>query len=405
MPCGVACRRRCAGHRSLLLLLLLSARPQVDSLKDQKRKLLAKGKASDKLMDEKLVRNESKLTSSQAEYLADRDQCCGRMLWTFREASGRLETVILRLMQFEDQLGKEVAASTVRFPAVSPPLLAHIKAKAINNAQVSTLEQCVIYSREMREGAHTVPFETIASAEAITPGTLIGTIPGIKPPAVAASPSTRNLGAAGGAEVARARRGGDGRRLDAGDGADERARRDGLGAGDGLKRHRVRALAHFARVDDALLERGHLRVVDGLCLDVREQRRRHGGEAHRGRGHLLAQLVLKLHQPQDDRLQPARRLAERPQHAPAALVAVGEVLGLAARQLGLVAHQLLVHQLVRRLALGQQLALLVLERVDLRAGGEEEEEEERTVACAAAPTSNTARHPLGRQGTRRTLAL
>jgi hypothetical protein len=169
--------------------------PQVDSLKDQKRKLLAKGKASDKLMDEKLVRNESKLTSSQAEYLADRDQCCGRMLWTFREASGRLETVILRLMQFEDQLGKEVAAATVRFPAVSPPLLAHIKAKAINNAQVSTLEQCVIYSREMREGAHTVPFETIASAEAITPGTLIGTIPGIKPPAVAASPSTRNLGA------------------------------------------------------------------------------------------------------------------------------------------------------------------------------------------------------------------
>ena len=98
--------------------------PQVDSLKDQKRKLLAKGKASDKLMDEKLVRNESKLTSSQAEYLADRDQCCGRMLWTFREASGRLETVILRLMQFEDQLGKEVAAATVRFPAVSPPLLA-----------------------------------------------------------------------------------------------------------------------------------------------------------------------------------------------------------------------------------------------------------------------------------------
>jgi BAR domain len=94
-------------------------RSKMEGLQEAKRKSLLRGKATSKQEEERISRNQEKLQSASTDYFTARDNVCGRILQLLREAPQRVETILLRVIQFEKEV-RSLRFCSVYIMALAP---------------------------------------------------------------------------------------------------------------------------------------------------------------------------------------------------------------------------------------------------------------------------------------------
>ena len=147
-------------------------RVKVESLATKRRDLQMKGKVVSKSDEERGVRNDEKLATAAAAYGAARDRAVGRLAVVLADAPAHLDSLLLRIMQYEGQLFKEGSACVRAFEPFINELRAASTARAAAAGDTAVrVERAVRAAHEARvaggDGASGGPTPSAAATAAV----------------------------------------------------------------------------------------------------------------------------------------------------------------------------------------------------------------------------------------------
>lgn len=149
---------------------------KTNGLLDSKRKTQLKGKIFDKASEEKLLRNQEKLTTAETVYNEARDGAVGRILFTLENARSQLDMVLLRVMQYEKQVFQECLTCTKSYDNSIAALVGLHKDRkaAMTTSSVDRVVQSIGYARQARENGSKLDVDTFLGSTTKQENTTIG---------------------------------------------------------------------------------------------------------------------------------------------------------------------------------------------------------------------------------------